>query len=100
MRGRCRRRSGTPATALTAAVTEGADSLPVTANTGTEFTAGQLMLVDSGAAAEIVTIEAVAASALTLVSGCVTSYASGATVALATVTGQGIGPPSPYQTGG
>jgi hypothetical protein len=41
------------ATALTAGVSAGAVSLPVTGGTGTNFTAGQLILIEGGSSAEL-----------------------------------------------
>lgn len=73
----------------------------MTGGTGASFAPGQLVLVDSGALAEILKVKAVAASSITTTDdGCVNAHGSGAAVALATVSGDGVMPLSPYLAGG
>lgn len=92
---------GTPATALTGATIIGATSLPVTAASGTNFKAGQQVLVGRGSAAEIVTVKSTSANALTLTNGgCANAHASGDEVASVTLSGPGTTPVSPWLSGG
>jgi hypothetical protein len=87
-------------TALTAGTSIGATSLPVTAATGTNFAAGQMLLVDSGASADIVKVASVTANAIALTDGgCASAHLSGAGVTQLGVTGPGASPLSPYLTG-
>lgn len=93
--------TGSVSTALTSGTSANATSLPVTASTGTNFAAGQLLLVDSGTNAEIVKVASVSANAIALTDGgCANAHASGVGVTLLSVSGGGAGPLSPYLAGG
>jgi hypothetical protein len=82
--------SGVLVTALTSSVSPGTTSLPVTTGTGSNFSAGQLIVVDSGEQAETCRIFGVAANTITVLPGVVKAHPSGAAV-----TGVYVSPTKP-----